>query len=93
MHQRQKEEEKRLNNFETQLGHDEQQLRMENANLKKELETHIIPSHVIEAKLEDQVNRSCRKSLVFKGIPESNNQKETWEETKTFYIQTMMYKI
>ena len=36
-----------------------------------------------ETLLEDQVNRSCRKTLIFKGIPEiTNSKKETWEETK-----------
>ena len=36
-----------------------------------------------ETLLEDQVNRSCRKTLIFKGIPEiTNSKKESWEETK-----------
>ena len=35
---------------------------------------------LLEKKLEDQINRSCRKTLIVKGIPEEAN--ETWEQTR-----------
>ena len=35
---------------------------------------------VLEARLEDQINRSCRKTLIVKNVPEEVN--ETWEKTK-----------
>ena len=36
--------------------------------------------HSLENKLEDQVNRSSRKTIVVRGIKENN--KETWEDTR-----------
>ena len=51
-----------------------------NNELKLEAESHKIKIHVLEKRLEDQTNRSSRKSLVFKGVPEKG--RETWDDTR-----------
>lgn len=63
------------------------EIKTKNDDLEKQIIEHektnstlIIKSIVLEKRLEDQVNRSCRKSLVFRGIDEQGN--ESWEDTK-----------
>ena len=51
-----------------------------NEEMKTNIETLIIKSHVQEKRLEDQTNRSSRKSLVFSGVPERGH--ETWDDTR-----------
>ena len=48
--------------------------------LSKALDTSSVRACVLERKLEDQINRSSRNSLVFKGIRE--NDKESWLDTQ-----------
>lgn len=59
----------------------------ENTNLKTRLRTlENEKIYNIEEQIESRTNRQLRKTLVFKGIPETqpgeNNKKETWEETE-----------
>lgn len=49
-------------------------------NLQKDNSTYVVRIRVLEKKLEDQVNRSSRKSIVVRGVKESAN--ETWEDTR-----------
>ena len=52
----------------------------EHDNLRNELINISSKANIAEKKLEEQINRSSRKSLVFRGIPESG--RESWADTK-----------
>ena len=56
-------------------------LTKQHENLNIELNKASIKAHVLEVKLEDQINRSSRKSLIFKGIAEKEGH-ESWSDTK-----------
>ena len=58
-------------------------LQTNNTILSTKLECNVMKIHVMQTRLEDQINRSCRKSLVIKGVPEEFEGKETWSQTKT----------
>ena len=51
-----------------------------NDKLRENVEAYNIKVHVLEKRVEDQTNRSSRKSLVFKGVPERGH--ETWDDTR-----------
>ena len=57
----------------TKLEEDISSLRLKNENNE-----HFIAVHT--EFIEDQMNRSLRKNIIIRGIPESNN--ETWEDTR-----------
>ena len=50
------------------------------AKLEKDNSSNADRIHELEKKLEDQVNRSCRKTIVIRGIKEGD--KETWDDTR-----------
>ena len=50
-------------------------------DMEKELSLEKVKNNVLSAKLEDNINRTCRKTLVFKGLKEEG--KETWSNTKS----------
>ena len=52
----------------------------DHSNLCKNHVAVSVRAHISEKKLEDQINRSSRKSLVFRGIAEKG--RETWADTK-----------
>ena len=60
------------------LQYDETCIKLE--TLEKELSLEKIKINSLNLQLEDQVNRSSRKTLVFKGIKEDG--KESWSDTK-----------
>ena len=49
--------------------------------LEKDNSANIVRVHVLEKKLEDQVNRSSRKTIVVRGVKEGD--KESWDDTRT----------
>ena len=49
--------------------------------LERLVETQTIQINVLQRRLEDQTNRSSRKSLVIRGIPEGADEK-TWDDTR-----------
>ena len=51
------------------------------AEVDIELSTLQVRNAVLQHRLEDQTNRSCRKTLVFRGVQESSVD-ESWEDTK-----------
>ena len=57
-----------------------EQFENDHISLRNELDKISIKANVAEEKLEEQINRSSRKSLVFRGIPESG--RESWADTK-----------
>ena len=52
----------------------------DNEELKKKLESKSTQMIEIEERLEERTNRQLRKTLIFKNIPESDNEK--WEKTQ-----------
>ena len=78
-----------LNDMKEEYGEKIESLSTQNKNLNTMVESHVLKIHVLQTRLEDQVNRSCRKSLVIKGVPEQNHGKESWSETKTILSQTI----
>ena len=37
---------------------------------------------VLSARLEDQTNRACRKTIIIRGVKEDATKEKTWEDTK-----------
>ena len=42
---------------------------------------YLVRIRVLEKQLEDQINRSCRKTIVVRGVKESEH--ETWDDTRS----------
>ena len=59
--------------------------------LEKETEIQQLNKQLVEldSQMEDQINRNCRSTLVFKGIPESKNEK-SWDDTTNNLIHTIL---
>lgn len=50
-------------------------------HMEKELSLEKVRNNVLSVKLEDSINKNCRKTLVFKGLKEEG--KEKWSDTKS----------
>ena len=78
-----------------QLKKDVTKLQEENTHLKTKLQNTINSQNKFEEVIEDNKNRQLRKTLVFKGIPEKQNNEdnstrsENWDETATTLADTM----
>lgn len=59
-----------------------QQLTSENTHLKQQIRQALEQNLNLEERIENRTNRQLRKTIVFKGIPESEDSKESWNETE-----------
>ena len=85
-----RENEKALSNLTDNFS----KLENENSELKKQIsELNILTSmqainiKVIQTRLEDQTNRSSRKSLVIRGVPE--NGEKNWDDTRVTIVTAL----
>ena len=63
----------------------------ENYNLKQSLHELTLKLEIANDQIDDQINRSLRNTLIFRGIP--LKPKETWEETTTILAETISKQI
>ena len=66
--------------FDKLVHESSQQSEKRAAEFEAELSTMKVRNSVLEHRLEDQTNRACRKTLIFRGVEDSAT--ETWEDTK-----------
>ena len=56
-------------------------------NLKEELESRDKKIDMLEREIDDLQNRSMRKTLVFRGLPEKAESADTWENVLKFLLK------
>ena len=56
-------------------------------NLREELESRDKKIDMLEREIDDLRNRSMRKTLVFRGLPEKAKGADTWENVRKFLLK------